>query len=59
VVEDYSHSLVEELVKLSEELEFMIFEDRKFADIGEWKLRQAMFLDRSSLPSRYLFVPYV
>lgn len=34
VVEDYSHSLVEELVKLSEELEFMIFEDRKFADIG-------------------------
>jgi len=35
VVEDYSHSLVEELGKLSEELEFMIFEDRKFADIGE------------------------
>lgn len=35
MVEDYSPSLVEELVKLSEELEFMIFEDRKFADIGK------------------------
>jgi orotidine-5'-phosphate decarboxylase len=45
VVEDYSHSLVEELVKLSEELEFMIFEDRKFADIG--KIHQAHLIVES------------
>ena len=34
VVEDFSEALVAELQKLSEELDFVIFEDRKFADIG-------------------------
>eukprot|EP01063_Lacrimia_lanifica_P011053 TRINITY_DN17817_c0_g1_i1.p1 TRINITY_DN17817_c0_g1~~TRINITY_DN17817_c0_g1_i1.p1 ORF type:complete len:275 (+),score=123.15 TRINITY_DN17817_c0_g1_i1:52-876(+) len=34
IVEDFSPALVEELTKLSEELDFVIFEDRKFADIG-------------------------
>jgi len=34
VVENFSPALVEELQKLSEELDFVIFEDRKFADIG-------------------------
>eukprot|EP01061_Rhynchopus_euleeides_P040527 TRINITY_DN69803_c0_g1_i1.p1 TRINITY_DN69803_c0_g1~~TRINITY_DN69803_c0_g1_i1.p1 ORF type:complete len:302 (+),score=124.90 TRINITY_DN69803_c0_g1_i1:90-908(+) len=34
VVEDFSPALVEELQKMSEEMDFVIFEDRKFADIG-------------------------
>ncbi|WWC92644.1 orotidine 5'-phosphate decarboxylase [Kwoniella dendrophila CBS 6074] len=34
IFEDFTESFVEELVKLSKELDFVIFEDRKFADIG-------------------------
>eukprot|EP01064_Diplonema_japonicum_P039267 TRINITY_DN97_c1_g2_i1.p1 TRINITY_DN97_c1_g2~~TRINITY_DN97_c1_g2_i1.p1 ORF type:complete len:281 (+),score=80.56 TRINITY_DN97_c1_g2_i1:23-844(+) len=34
VVRDFDDELVKELQKLSEELDFVIFEDRKFADIG-------------------------
>lgn len=35
IIEDFSEDLVTELVKLSEQLDFLIFEDRKFADIGK------------------------
>ncbi|GHJ85553.1 hypothetical protein NliqN6_1955 [Naganishia liquefaciens] len=34
IIEDFTMDLADELVKLSKELDFMIFEDRKFADIG-------------------------
>lgn len=34
IIEDFTMELADELVKLSKELDFMIFEDRKFADIG-------------------------
>jgi len=34
IVEDFDQDLVQRLVKLSEDLDFVIFEDRKFADIG-------------------------
>ncbi len=34
VVEDYSQELVESLLELKEKHNFLIFEDRKFADIG-------------------------
>ncbi|WWC73848.1 orotidine 5'-phosphate decarboxylase [Kwoniella pini CBS 10737] len=34
IFEDFTHEFTEELVKLSKELDFVIFEDRKFADIG-------------------------
>ena len=35
IIEDFTMDLAHELVKLSNELDFMIFEDRKFADIGK------------------------
>lgn len=35
IIEDFTMDLADELVKLSNELDFMIFEDRKFADIGK------------------------
>lgn len=35
IIEDFTLDLADELVQLSKELDFMIFEDRKFADIGE------------------------
>ncbi|WVQ84772.1 orotidine 5'-phosphate decarboxylase [Cryptococcus sp. DSM 104549] len=34
IIEDFTHEFAQELVKLSKELDFVIFEDRKFADIG-------------------------
>lgn len=34
IVEDFDDDLVEQLKKLSEKYDFLIFEDRKFADIG-------------------------
>ncbi|WRT69853.1 orotidine 5'-phosphate decarboxylase [Kwoniella shivajii] len=34
IIEDFTLAFSEELVKLSKELDFVIFEDRKFADIG-------------------------
>jgi orotidine-5'-phosphate decarboxylase len=34
IVEDFDQHLIEELVTLSKEHEFLIFEDRKFGDIG-------------------------
>lgn len=36
IIDDFSQSFVDELVKLSKELDFVIFEDRKFADIGAY-----------------------
>ncbi len=36
IIEDFSEDLITQLTKLSEELDFMIFEDRKFADIGDY-----------------------
>lgn len=35
IIEDFTLELADELVQLSKELDFMIFEDRKFADIGK------------------------
>lgn len=34
IIEDADQSLIDELVRLSEQHQFLIFEDRKFADIG-------------------------
>ncbi|WVR07925.1 orotidine 5'-phosphate decarboxylase [Kwoniella sp. DSM 27419] len=34
IFEDFTHEFTEELVRLAKELDFVIFEDRKFADIG-------------------------
>ncbi|OCF73364.1 orotidine 5'-phosphate decarboxylase [Kwoniella mangroviensis CBS 8886] len=34
IFEDFTPAFIEELVRLSKELDFVIFEDRKFADIG-------------------------
>lgn len=36
VIDDFSLAFADELVRLSKELDFVIFEDRKFADIGEY-----------------------
>jgi hypothetical protein len=35
IIENFTLDFAKELEKLSEELDFVIFEDRKFADIGE------------------------
>lgn len=35
IIEDFTLEFADELVKLSKQLDFVIFEDRKFADIGE------------------------
>eukprot|EP01060_Flectonema_neradi_P002763 TRINITY_DN1174_c0_g1_i5.p1 TRINITY_DN1174_c0_g1~~TRINITY_DN1174_c0_g1_i5.p1 ORF type:complete len:271 (+),score=53.99 TRINITY_DN1174_c0_g1_i5:40-852(+) len=40
VVRDFDFELVKELQKLSEEMDFIIFEDRKFADIGNTAMLQ-------------------
>jgi orotidine-5'-phosphate decarboxylase len=37
ILEDFDHSVIDRLTALSEKYGFMIFEDRKFADIGELK----------------------
>lgn len=34
IVDDYSPKFVEELKRLASELDFVLWEDRKFADIG-------------------------
>lgn len=36
ILEDFDASVIERLKTLSEEHNFLIFEDRKFADIGEF-----------------------
>lgn len=38
IIEDYTVEFTQQLAKLAEEQEVMIFEDRKFADIGWYKL---------------------
>ena len=35
ILDDFDHSLIERLQSLSQERDFIIFEDRKFADIGQ------------------------
>ena len=35
ILDDFDHSLIERLQSLSQERDFVIFEDRKFADIGQ------------------------
>jgi orotidine-5'-phosphate decarboxylase len=35
IISDFSEEFIAELTRLSKELDFVIFEDRKFADIGE------------------------
>lgn len=34
VISDFTLDFAKELVRLSDEMDFIIFEDRKFADIG-------------------------
>jgi orotidine-5'-phosphate decarboxylase len=34
IIEDFDHTLVDALTVLSKKHDFLIFEDRKFADIG-------------------------
>lgn len=36
VVDDFDQDLVDQLTALAKKHDFMIFEDRKFADIGKW-----------------------
>jgi orotidine-5'-phosphate decarboxylase len=36
IIEDFDPSVVERLTELSQRHDFVIFEDRKFADIGEF-----------------------
>lgn len=38
VVDDFDQDLVDQLTALAKRHDFMIFEDRKFADIGEWRM---------------------
>lgn len=38
ILDDFDHSLIEKLQSLSQERDFVIFEDRKFADIGQSQL---------------------
>ena len=39
ILDDFDHSLIERLQSLSQERDFVIFEDRKFADIGRLRLK--------------------
>jgi orotidine-5'-phosphate decarboxylase len=34
IIEDFDHDLIDQLTALSRKHDFLIFEDRKFADIG-------------------------
>jgi len=35
IIEDFDHTIIEQLADLALRHNFMIFEDRKFADIGQ------------------------
>ena len=39
ILDDFDHSLIERLQSLSQRGDFVIFEDRKFADIGQSQLK--------------------
>lgn len=41
IIEDFTPALTQELARLAEEFDFVIFEDRKFADIGESWVRSS------------------
>lgn len=40
ILDDFDHSLIERLQSLSQERDLVIFEDRKFADIGQSQLKR-------------------
>ena len=40
IIQDFDSDLVTQLQALSKEHDFLIFEDRKFADIGESEIRK-------------------
>ena len=56
VVEDFSQDLVDKLQKMSEELNFVIFEDRKFADIGNTVCHAATRIFSFFLPPSVLLL---
>lgn len=51
IVEDFDLDLVDQLVVLSEKHDFLIFEDRKFGDIGEQITSHALPNHRPPFPS--------
>ena len=38
IIEDFDDDLISQLQRLAQQHDFMIFEDRKFADIGAYKI---------------------
>ena len=57
IISDFSKAFVDEITRLSDEMDFVIFEDRKFADIGEYRVSraggEALFTDPLSRTSQY------